>query len=133
MSIRKSLLSAAINATDTPIALGNMLSDHSRFLTGLSAECDLYICHLARTSSRKAGALNAISGARKAASLLHGSLEQAVLTEFAQVLWMRGEHALAIDQMRYIQTQLVASSRGLKKEQQGQLGGILGTLVSLPN
>jgi hypothetical protein len=130
MSIRKSLLAAANNATDIPIALGDMLSDPSRFLTGLSVQCDLYVCHLARSSSRKFEALNAIASARKAASLVEG-LEQAVAIEFAEVLWMQGEHALAIEQMRYIQTQLVKSSKGLRKEQQGQLGCVLGTLVSM--
>ena len=76
-------------------------------------------------------AVNAIAGARRAAAELEDITQTEVAREFAQVLWMKGEHALAIDQLRRIQFQLKAVRSNHQKEDLNKLASVLGTLVSM--
>jgi ataxia telangiectasia mutated family protein len=130
VAIRKSLLSAANSRAKEPAALGNMLSERSRCLNSLTVACELSICALARKSLRAPEAINAITDARRAASELDDITQQGVAEEFAQVLWMKGEHALAIDQLQRIQSQLRAKRSNHQKEDSNKLASVLGTLVS---
>jgi hypothetical protein len=112
-------------------ALGNMLSERARCLNRLTVACELSISALARRSLRTPEAVNAIAGARRAAAELEDITQNEVALEFAQVLWMKGEHALAIDQLRRIQFQLKAVRSNHQKEDLNKLASVLGTLVSM--
>ena len=125
---RTSILSAA-QARENQNFLGDLTSPLSEGLANLEISTRLRFCRFAREEGNGQAAINAITAIQH----LEGTAASAATSdEFCAVLWMQGEHALALQQVNEMIGTLQVSAGVKRDESQRRLGVLLGRQVKLP-
>ncbi len=80
--------------------MGVIRTDKAKELQELEVRCRLALSSLARGSSDLHGAITSMAQIRKLTGTVTRHQPMEVVHEGARVLWMQGEHASAINQLR---------------------------------
>lgn len=106
--------------------MGDLSSPLSDTLASMQINSRLRFCTFARDEGNAQAAINAITAVQH----LEGANPSAkAIDEFGAVLWMQGEHTLALQQVNEMLEELEASS-GLSEDESRRLGVLLGRQVS---
>lgn len=121
---RISVISAA-RQREAQSLLGDLSTPLSDGLANLEVRSRLEFCRFARAQGNGQAAMNAITAVQH----LEGrQVSAGAMDEFGEVLWMQGEHALAL---QHLEEMMAATERlGKDAKHAGRMGILLGRKVS---
>lgn len=117
---------SAAQAREKQNFLGDLSSPLGDGLAALEVNSRLRFCQFARQEGNSQAAINAITAVQ---NIEDANPSAKATDEFGAVLWMQGEHALALQQVNEMLEGLESMSGGLSQDQSRRLGVLLGRQV----